>query len=445
MSHSVAASIIALIDHLHIQSAHIAARIDSDWRDLALGHPQRIATLSLVAPSAILAADLINVQERLQVFSSDLPRFGDWAQAAIAQLPQATHHLLAGYETPIWADLVFDHGELIHQNLLALTATHPADPINAEEVEARECASVPTAGQVDGITYRISGQGEPLLLFPLGLSPSAWEPLIAQLSQDFCVIALGGAKLGFIPILEVRGQSEGYHSLLNKLFDWIALRPEESVLEVGCGSGVLLRWLAKQTQGQNSITGVDLNNYLLTEAQSLAAANGLADALLFKQGNAESLPFNDNSFDVAFSITVMEEVNAAKMMDELIRVVKPGGRVGVVVRATDMAHTLNIPIPIEERAIFEHLSRRPEGDGAASATLYQYFQQSTLTDVRFGPQLATFYDAYGLIEQYLLGRIIGQLDEADATKWTAALHQADRDGTFYFVWPHHMAVGKKAK
>jgi ubiquinone/menaquinone biosynthesis C-methylase UbiE len=52
-------------------------------------------------------------------------------------------------------------------------------------------------------------------------------------------------------------------------------------------------------------------------------------------GNAERLPFADASFDHAYSVTVLEECDADLALRELRRVVRPGGRVGVVVRATD--------------------------------------------------------------------------------------------------------------
>ena len=436
MTESIDARIIILLDQLQIEQAHIAGRLLTDWRDLVVNYPDRVASLSLVAPTSLPAADLANTQERVQIFCSDLPLFGDWALAALDELPQATHHIFEGYKTNLWADLALDQSELIYQNLLAFAERHPATQITDTTI---------ASGEMDGLTYQVSGQGEALILLPLGLSPSAWEPLTARLSQHFCVIVLGGAQLGFIPILEERGQSDGYLSLMRTFFEWIDLQSNESVLEVGCGTGVIVRWLVEETECQNPVTGMDLNNYLLTEAQSLAQTHGLSDALTFQQGNAESLPFDDNSFDVIFSTTVMEEVDAARMMTELIRVVKPGGRVGVVVRATDMAYNLNIPIPPEERDLFERQNRRPEGESCATATLYHYFQESPLIDIRFGPQLATFYNAFGVVERFVYGGTIAQMDELTAATWTDALRIADEDGTFYFVWPHHMAVGRKPK
>ena len=80
------------------------------------------------------------------------------------------------------------------------------------------------------------------------------------------------------------------------------------------------------------------------EAASLARAEGLADRITFREDNAEALSLPDNSVDVSLSFTVMEEVDADRMLHEMVRVTKPGGRVGVVVRAADMELWTNLAL-----------------------------------------------------------------------------------------------------
>jgi ubiquinone/menaquinone biosynthesis C-methylase UbiE len=108
------------------------------------------------------------------------------------------------------------------------------------------------------------------------------------------------------------------------------------VLEVGGGSGVVLREIARRTAGANPIIDIDINPYLLREAASLAKQAGLADQITFQEGHAEALPLGENNVDVALSFIVMEEGNADRMLAELVRVTKPGGRIAAIVRATDM-------------------------------------------------------------------------------------------------------------
>lgn len=426
--------IILLLNHLNIEQAHFAARMPADWRELALHHPERISSLTLVAPSFIRPEDLRVLGSRLTVFSSDLPLHGDWVTNAMADLPRAAHQLLNGYETPLWADLAADHSQKIGEAL--------AHKIRDEDSGQYQFAE--QQGEVAGLTYRIVGRGAPLVLLPLGLAPSAWRPLRNWLAERCCVIELGGPELGILPLLEKRGQSMGYTSMLRELFGRMDLQPGQTVLEIGCGTGVVDRWLARYTIGQNPITGVDLNDYLLDEAGALIAKEGLHEVISFRNENAEHLSLADNSFDVVFSTTVMEEVNADRMLAEMIRVVKPAGHVGVIVRGIDLPYILNIPLSEEERAIFERQQRRPEGESCATASLYRRFQESVLTDISFGPQLATFFNAYGVVERFVLGGTLAQMPAEQAMRWEKALQSAHEAGTFLLAWPHHLAVGRKA-
>ena len=100
--------------------------------------------------------------------------------------------------------------------------------------------------RLPGITYRASGHGPALVLFPLMLAPSQWEPLLAMLGRDHRVIVLGGAHLGPVALLAQRARV-GFGNAVRAFIDEIAPRPDERVLEVGCGSGETIRMLAGHT------------------------------------------------------------------------------------------------------------------------------------------------------------------------------------------------------
>ena len=105
-------------------------------------------------------------------------------------------------------------------------------------------------------------------------------------------------------MLESRGNAAGFRGVVQRVIEAIHPRPGEVILEVGCGSGVLDRWLARYTKQANRIIGVDVNRYLLREAMALAMQEDRADDITFQEGNAEALPFPDNHIDVAVSFTV---------------------------------------------------------------------------------------------------------------------------------------------
>jgi ubiquinone/menaquinone biosynthesis C-methylase UbiE len=178
--------------------------------------------------------------------------------------------------------------------------------------------------------------------------------------------------------------------MVRTLIEVAELRSGEAVLEVGCGSGVLARWLTRRTAGRNRITGVDINPYLLGEAKALARQHGLEGAIEFRDGDAQALPFSDNSFEVVMSVTVIEETDADRMLAEMVRVTKPGGRVAVISRAVDMPRPMNLPLSISLKAKVEAPQGQVSPLGCADAGLYWRVLQAGLTQVKMLPQLAAF-------------------------------------------------------
>jgi ubiquinone/menaquinone biosynthesis C-methylase UbiE len=170
---------------------------------------------------------------------------------------------------------------------------------------------------------------------------------------------------------------------------------------------------------------------------------GLLDVIQFHEGNAEALPFQDNYVDVALSFTVLEEGNADRMLAELLRVAKPGGRVAVMVRALDIPWVVNVPLSPEMKAKVE----RPRGfvgtHGCAEASLYRRLYQSGLTHVRMLPQLAVFEELQSPQAQFAHGAIVGALTAEEKQQWHAGMAQAVADGTYFIAQPFHCAVGTK--
>jgi SAM-dependent methyltransferase len=429
--------IIRALEHLGLKQAHFAARSPEDWIGLATHYPESIASLLLICPIHLNPRHVAHLADRLFVFTGDQPIAGEMTVSALEQLPTARHLIIPGYVTMHWTDVVAECAAHLAPAMIEfLTGT--------QNGQRTHYSSLPEGvGEVAGVSYHIRGTGEPLVLLPLSLAPSGWDPLVEQLSEQFCTIVLGGVELGVMPFLEQRGRAVGYLRLIRNLFEEIELKPGELVLDVGCGSGVIERWVAHRTQGQNSIWGVDINAYLLKEAQALARKEQLDQLLVFQEGHAERLPFPEHHFDVTFSITVMEEVNADQMLAELIRVTKPGGRIGVIVRAMDLPRTINVPLRQELKAHLEPPPWPGEGNACASASLYRRFRHAKLTDLRLWPQLAVFDNAYGAVEQFVQNSALARFSADEAQEYLSAREQAIAEGTFFITWPHHCAVGTK--
>ena len=108
----------------------------------------------------------------------------------------------------------------------------------------------------------------------------------------------------------------------------LALEPGEAVLDVGCGTGVLLPGLAAIVGAEGRVVGLDHSAAFLKEARTRLADAFLSDRVELVEGDAHHLPFADASFDAAHCERVlMHLVDPALALREMQRVVRPGGRV----------------------------------------------------------------------------------------------------------------------
>lgn len=105
------------------------------------------------------------------------------------------------------------------------------------------------------------------------------------------------------------------------------LQPRERVLDVGSGSGTDSLVAARMVGSGGRVTGIDMTPEMLARARTAAAAMG-ADNVEFVEGEAEHLPFPDESFDVVVSNGVIDLVpDKDAVFSELHRVLAPGGRI----------------------------------------------------------------------------------------------------------------------
>ena len=106
-------------------------------------------------------------------------------------------------------------------------------------------------------------------------------------------------------------------------------RPGTRILDVATGTGLVAFGLARRGA---TVVGLDQSEQMLAGARRrLAAHPGLAGQVTFVRGEAERLPFADREFDaLTFTYLLRYVDDRAATMRELVRVVRPGGRIGMV-------------------------------------------------------------------------------------------------------------------
>src|SRR5829696_8309687 len=110
------------------------------------------------------------------------------------------------------------------------------------------------------------------------------------------------------------------------LCEEVDLRPGERVLDVAAGNGNATLAAARRWA---DVTSTDYVATLLEQGRARATAERLP--VTFQEADAENLPFDDGSFDVVLSVFgVMFTPNQERSAQELLRVCRTGGKVGLV-------------------------------------------------------------------------------------------------------------------
>jgi hypothetical protein len=148
-------------------------------------------------------------------------------------------------------------------------------------------------------------------------------------------------------------------------------------------------------------------------------------------------------------LTIREEGDADQMMAELVRVTRPGGRIGASVRAQDIPWWSNLPLSPALRAKVDCAGVLGAGvspTGCADANLYRRFCAAGLVDLRFFPQHVSILPEIEPMRAAALEQQVRALLSTDElAEWDRAAAAAKVEGSFFIAQPHHCAVGTKPR
>jgi ubiquinone/menaquinone biosynthesis C-methylase UbiE len=113
------------------------------------------------------------------------------------------------------------------------------------------------------------------------------------------------------------------------VIDLLEVQPNDRILEVGFGPGVGVELLAKSAP-EGYVAGVDSSQEMVDQAIARNAKAITSGHVDLRYGSAESLPFEDNTFNKALAINSMQVwTDAAAGLREIRRVMKVGGRIAL--------------------------------------------------------------------------------------------------------------------
>ena len=265
---------------------------------------------------------------------------------------------------------------------------------------------------------------------------ASWQPgFIAKHQADVSSYLEQAAKTDFL------------QSVATCEVDLITRMQARSLLEVGCGIGVLLPRLVKALLPGGLVVGIDHSETFVEEAKLRMEVEGCSASVRVQQADAYRLPFDDATFDVAHCERVLMHLDdPSAALAEMKRVVRPGG--WVVAVEPDWGGTR---IDHADRAGMDLLyaramhMRQPD----MGLTLYRRMSEVGLSEIQPVPMISVLTDlnvmkGYGLSLTPAAEALVaaGTFTKAHADDLLAALEQANEEGRFYCVGAMHVVSGR---
>jgi ubiquinone/menaquinone biosynthesis C-methylase UbiE len=241
---------------------------------------------------------------------------------------------------------------------------------------------------------------------------------------------------GLIARLEFRGKDPIFTQMRDAYLAQLTLPPTAHILELGCGTGVVLRALARRTDFSGRLVGVDQSPVLIAAARRLAAEEGVDQRIEFRVGDVHHLAVGESSFDAVIAHTLVSHVaDPVRVLKEAARVVRPGGSVAVF--DGDFASlTFAHPDPAFARAMDEALVEAVVTHPRLMRDLPRLLQQAELeitatrayvyTEIGTGTFFAGFAEAYAPLVQRA-----GLLTARQVEDWLLEQRRAVEQHTFF--------------
>jgi SAM-dependent methyltransferase len=167
--------------------------------------------------------------------------------------------------------------------------------------------------------------------------------LKSEIKKTYASVSQEPEKDFIFPTGRAWAEDLGYPEELSQVPDFVAesfagvanpwslgrLEPGKRVLDIGSGAGMDSLIAALMVGPEGSVTGIDMTPEMIEKARKGAAELGL-NHVIFVEGEAETLPFDDSSFDVVLSNSVIDLIpDKDAVFGEIYRVLVPGGRIQI--------------------------------------------------------------------------------------------------------------------
>jgi SAM-dependent methyltransferase len=270
-------------------------------------------------------------------------------------------------------------------------------------------------------------------------SPDPWRALDAQ--PNVAALIAG---------MEARGGTPTQRRLRRRFLRFVPVRSGQRVLEVGCGSGVVLRDVAGLAGRRGEVVGVDASRAMLAAARRLCPRAPGRAPIALRHGDGARLPFAAGRFDVALGVTVILHVAApAAVVAEMVRVTRPGGRVGLQDQDFGVMAAMHPDAELTDR-ILDGVPRRLYEEPYSGRRLPALLREAGLTDVRLLTDVFQDTTLEPWTKTFLERRAadavrFGLVDAPTAQAWLDGFTAVVAAGSFVFTMNYYGAVGVKPR
>ena len=215
----------------------------------------------------------------------------------------------------------------------------------------------------------------------------------------------------------------------------LALRPGESVLDVGVGPGLLAHDMAQLVENSGRVIGIDNAPAMIEIARNRCSH---LDQVEIRSGDAVTLDFPDGYFDAVACTQVLLYVSQViQALAELYRVLKPGGR-AVIVETDWRGLVLNSGFPETTEKMIQSWDAEVASPNLPTVLQpmlkqagFKAISVSAIPVVTFSCTKGNF--AHSMLRQFS-GYAVkqGRATESEARIWVEDLHQKHEAGTFFY-------------
>ena len=234
-----------------------------------------------------------------------------------------------------------------------------------------------------------------------------------------------------------------------KSYQCLKLEAGDKVLDIGCGSGIDTVSMASLHPQDCRFYGVDIDEVLLNQADELAKEKGVSDRISHQLADVCELPFEDEFFNCIRVEQLFQFLPSFlqphEIFKEILRVLKPGGRL-VVIDTDWSSASVDFPNIELERRMMLIFSRYLRANGIAGRQLYGLYKHNNLENVLtevFPVEQYNFADT--LFGKDLQNESVksGLVSNEEADYWHQELSMLDKLGEFYSCVNIIMVSGHK--